>query len=443
METTTRSDEWTIQFKVDASNTKWIPISDKQGIWNEPRYLAEEREQNVSSTPQEEELRDWSDDETDETSLIRNSIHEREEPETKPSHSTPPKATHLCRQSSGSVWKGIQQPEDSALKPSHVSKGIQPPEDEDYSTSSSDFDSSLESVSDDDEEERDDRGNSFWKSIIDPVSIENMVPQNVSRPGRRDNLERREGERNGPIMNQLKNLTDMISFDYMFGAIPTEEDLRQSMFLRSNMNAALGLHVSKKKDEIVISSFTEGSKLVLMGFQPGMRIFKINDEPCPKTISRMHEMMQLKIEATIDEQTNTTKVIVFGVNEPHLDLHVHKENAASKHTFISKVEEGSKLATAGFQAGMRITKINDRPCPEAFLDMVKLMTVKVEVFPIDLERQKGDLQDDIESPLPDNENVRLSTVEAQSTIETKAEIIEKETAVTGVRSKCVGIWDWW
>jgi hypothetical protein len=169
METTTRSDEWTIQFKVDASNTKWIPISDKQGIWNEPRYLAEEREQNVSSTPQEEELRDWSDDETDETSLIRNSIHEREEPETKPSHSTPPKATHLCRQSSGSVWKGIQQPEDSALKPSHVSKGIQPPEDEDYSTSSSDFDSSLESVSDDDEEERDDRGNSFWKSIIDPV----------------------------------------------------------------------------------------------------------------------------------------------------------------------------------------------------------------------------------------------------------------------------------
>jgi hypothetical protein len=390
METTKRSNEWAIQFKLDASDAKWIPISDKQGIWNEPRYLAEEREQNVSLTPPEEELRDWSDDET---SLIRNSNHEREEPETKPSHPhpTPPKATHLRRQSSGSVWKGIQQPEDSVLKLSHASKRIQPPEDEDCSTSnvSSDFDSSLESVFDDDEEERDDRGNSFWKSIIDPVSIENVVPQKVSRHGREDNLERREGERNGPIMNQLKNLTDMISFDYMFGAIPIKEDLRESMFLRSNMNADLGL------------------------FQPGMRIFKINDEPCPKSISRMHEMMQLKIEATMDEQTNPTKVIVFGVNEPHLDLHVHKENAASKHIFISKVEEGSKLATAGVQAGMRIITINDRPCPETFLDMVKLMTVKVAVFPKDLERQKGDLQGDSESPLPENENVRLSPVEGR------------------------------
>jgi hypothetical protein len=418
METIESSNEWTIQSKVDASDMKWIPISDKQGIWNEPRYLAEEREQNVTSTPQEEELRDWSDDET---SLIRNSNHEREEPETKPSHPTPPKATHLCshptppkathlcRQSSGSVWKGIQQPEDSAPKPSNVSKGVKPLEDEDSSTSSasSDFDSSLESVFDDDEEERDDRGNSFWKSIIDPVSIENVVPRNVSRPGREDNLERREGERNGPIMNQLKNLTDMISFDYIFGAIPTKEDLRQSKLLRSNMNADLGLHVSKEEGEIVISSLTEGSKLVLMGFQPGMHIFKISDEPSPKTISPMHEIVKLKIEATMDEQTNTTKVVVFGVTEPHLDLHLHKEIAASKHTFISKVEEGSKLATAGFQAGMRIAKINDRQYPEAFVDMVKLMTVKVAFFPKYLERQKPELQDDSESPIPGNENVRL------------------------------------
>jgi predicted metalloprotease with PDZ domain len=92
---------------------------------------------------------------------------------------------------------------------------------------------------------------------------------------------------------------------------------------------------------------------------------------------------------------------------------VHKENAASKHIFISKVEEGSKLATAGVQAGMRIITINDRPCPETFLDMVKLMTVKVAVFPKDLERQKGDLQGDSESPLPENENVRLSPVEGR------------------------------
>lgn len=466
-------DEWNMQLLVDSTtDTKWVPISDRRGIWNTGKDdppqrlpLSEERQEYhdvnhdlvVTPQTQEESMRDWPDDET---SLIRNSKPQRDvakgvKPALPPSPPLPPppppETLQLQRESSGTVWQGIYQemeenaatpPPPSSSKRSQLQRessgnvwvGIQEgpegptiaPVIKSYSSFLSSIDdSSLESDSDDDNGGL--GNNESWESIIDPASIEKMVPQKPNRWDRKANKKKEQegkatiwdsilepqqmhfsgaksegGSTSGPIMDHLKHLTDMLSFDYVFGAIPTKQEYAESMVLRLNMNADLGLHAEETEDGIIIASLDEGCKLAVMGYVPGMRIIKINNEPCPKRITGMHAFMQIKIEAVTEN--GTVKSIAFDAHEMNLDLHVHKVNPDSMHTYISQVPEGSRLSYAGFQAGMRITKINDQPCPSTFLDMVKLMTVKVTAIPVE---KGGSLSKNEENAVPVQDSINL------------------------------------
>eukprot|EP00980_Cylindrotheca_fusiformis_P003480 scaffold779_cov92-Cylindrotheca_fusiformis.AAC.4 len=392
-------DDWLDDVTTLLRNSSSITRSERMG----PMIMATIPESSFDLEEEEE----GDDDEEEELSCT---VELEEMQETKitvvvspsPPASPPPPPTKFSlepRESSGSLWKGL-----AGL--------VEDDDDEDDvdGAMSSLCDSSLETTS---EDEADMIQGTSWESIIDPVSFESVVPDIARRRDAKNNkckmktccwdsllepLRGSVGRRllvGGPpsscsVTESLDTLSKMMSFNYLFGPIPPKNGYSTSMNLKFNMNYDLGLHVRKvENNNIIIASLTEDSRLAQMGYQPGMRICTINDEPCPTSVTLVRELMQIKLEA-VDEQTNVTKIITFDANEKNLDLHMHKISKDSPETYITKVEVGSRLNYAGFDAGMRITKINDRPCPETFLDMVKVMTVKISAAPI---VDEGDAKD--------------------------------------------------
>lgn len=168
------------------------------------------------------------------------------------------------------------------------------------------------------------------------------------------------------------------------GFLCTEEPPEQ-MTLKSNVNANFGLRIIKENGHIVISELDEDSRLAAVGFKPGMRILRINGER-PKSMSFMHKMMKTKIQAVTEN--GRKKEVEFGVDDKHFHLHMARDRATNA-IYISKIVEGSKLEKAGFKRGMRITKINGKPCPETYLKMVQTMMVKIEaVDPEDMDEEQ-------------------------------------------------------
>lgn len=238
-------------------------------------------------------------------------------------------------------------------------------------------------------------------------------PQRRMNPDRPQDVSASRNKQRGnvsssPSPNPLQALTEIMSLDFLFGttaskqatASKQDESLRETMGLRNNVNAEIASGLTVEDDAVVISSSIDTeSHLARIGYTPGMQVVKVNGESCPKSLQQVYAKMQLCIQV-IDDTTNVIKGAIIPVQEPKLDLYIHKETKRSKDMFITKVEPQSLLAKAGFQPGMRLLKVNGK-CPTSFMSLAHLLTADIVAVPQDLAVPIG-----LESPISN-----LTTIE--------------------------------
>ncbi|KAL3940005.1 MAG: hypothetical protein SGBAC_005379, partial [Bacillariaceae sp.] len=164
---------------------------------------------------------------------------------------------HHRRTSSGSLWTGINAAStceiDAAVSENDVGANKEAPDQERVSEARNDI------------TEPEASARSFFRSFVDPFSSDDNTDSNHSSRSKR-----------GASPNPLRALSDIMSFDFFFGSIPTQEELREEMSLTKNTNAdiALGLRQEMGVDNaiVVAHSLPNGSsQMSEMGYKPGMQ----------------------------------------------------------------------------------------------------------------------------------------------------------------------------
>ncbi|CAJ1935155.1 unnamed protein product [Cylindrotheca closterium] len=314
--------------------------------------------------------------------------------QTPESPSETPASSHHRRTSSGSLWSGIVKAEISGEMIEDTVTGTA----DNNKAGDENGDSNHHDTPTTTTTEKESSTHSFFRSFVDTSFPNN---NNSTNNGNNDNSERDTSP------NPLRVLSEFMSFDFLFGSIPTQEDLRETMELTRNVNWELGMALKQETDGdnaiVIASSSCSADKnnnsnsnsnknnssrssshiMSKLGYKPGMQVVKINGEACPDSLSELYAQMELQIEV-MDEVTKETKVAIVGAHEPKLDLYVHKDSKRSKLMYITKVEPNSVLADAGFEAGMVLTRINERKCPVSFSGLVRLVTAHIVAVPKDL-----------------------------------------------------------